>query len=339
MSTVTPVMAEPPVAARAGADLRAARERLGWSLSDVAFELRIRKPHLEALEEGRLSMLPGNAYALGFVRTYARAIGLDAEETVRRFKTEAGEFNRRTELVFPVPMPDRGLPAGAIVLLSLVLAIGAYVGWYRLSAEGRLPAEAVTAIPERLAPLAEQALPPPPNTATADPAAAVPVRPAASPDQAPAPGPLAAVPQPMSVSPGSAIAAPAPAQPQPSTALASVAPLVPAPLVAAPAADESRVLIHANAASWVMVKDKSGAILLNKTLKTGEVWPVPPRTDLILTTGNAGGTDLIVDGVVAPSLGSSGTVRRDLPLDPDAIKDGKLAGAVAPQLASSRPRS
>ncbi|HEX3575447.1 MAG TPA: helix-turn-helix transcriptional regulator, partial [Rhodopila sp.] len=154
MSTVTPVVTEPPAAARAGADLREARERLGLSLDDVAFTLRIRAPHLEALEEGRISLLPGNAYALAFVRTYANSLGLDAEEMVRRFKAEATEFSRRPELVFPVPMPERGLPAGAMVLLGLVLAVGAYAGWYRLSGEGRLPAETVTAIPERLAPLA-----------------------------------------------------------------------------------------------------------------------------------------------------------------------------------------
>ena len=35
--------------------------------------------------------------------------------------------------------------------------------------------------------------------------------------------------------------------------------------------------------------------------------------------------DLVVDGVSTPSLGGSGAVRRDLPLDPDLIKDGKLA--------------
>ncbi len=127
MTTVTP--AEPPAAARAGADLREARERLGLSLDDIAFKLRIRPPHLEALEEGRISLLPGHAYALAFVRTYAGALGLDAEEMVRRFKAEAAEFGRQPELVFPVPMPERGLPAGALVLLGLVLAIGAYTGW------------------------------------------------------------------------------------------------------------------------------------------------------------------------------------------------------------------
>src|SRR5271166_2956048 len=98
------VMAEPRRAARAGADVREARERLGWSLADLATNLRIRLPYLQALEEGRFALLPGNAYALAFVRTYARALGLDAEEIVRRFKAETAEINRRPELVFPIPM-------------------------------------------------------------------------------------------------------------------------------------------------------------------------------------------------------------------------------------------
>jgi cytoskeleton protein RodZ len=36
-------------------------------------------------------------------------------------------------------MPERGLPAGAMVQLGLVLPVGAYTGWYRLSSEGRPP--------------------------------------------------------------------------------------------------------------------------------------------------------------------------------------------------------
>ena len=146
-------------APRAGADLRAARERLGWPIEDVSAALRIRLPHLEALEEGRIDLLPGNAYAVGFLRTYARALGLDPDEIARRFKAEASEVNRRTELTFPAPMPQRGVPAGAVILLGVVLAIGAYAGWYRLSGEGRLPPETVAPVPERLATLAEQAVP------------------------------------------------------------------------------------------------------------------------------------------------------------------------------------
>jgi cytoskeleton protein RodZ len=323
MSTVTPLVTVPPAAARAGADLREARERLGLSLTDVAYNLRIRQPHLEALEEGCVSLLPGNAYALAFVRTYASALGLDAEEMVRRFKTEAAEFGRRTQLDFPVPMPERGMPAGAVVLLSVVLAIGAYTGWYRLSGEGRLPAETVTAIPERLASLAEQALPPGLGPMADAPAAVVPQVVLADPGT---PEMLAnPAPPVMSISPTSAAAAQLPprsADPSPAVGL------LPVPGIAA--VESNRIILRASADAWVMVKDRSGVVLLNRIMKAGDTWPVPPRPDLLLTTGNAGGTEIVVDGAPTPGLGGSGAVRRDLPLDPDQIKDGKLAIAAAP---------
>ncbi len=97
-------------------------------------------------------------------------------------------------------------------------------------------------------------------------------------------------------------------------------------------------MLHASADAWIQVKDRSGGILLNRTMKAGESWPVPRQDNLLLTTGNAGGTDILLDGAATPSLGGSGTVRRDMPLDPDLIKDGKLSGALAPQLVSARTR-
>src|SRR5258708_2566842 len=72
-----------------GTDLRDARERLGWTLPAVAASLRIRLPYLEAIEAGRTRELPGNAYAVGFIRTYATAMGLDPDEICRRFRAEA----------------------------------------------------------------------------------------------------------------------------------------------------------------------------------------------------------------------------------------------------------
>ena len=93
-------------APRAGADLRAARERIGWSLPNMAAALRIRLQYLEALEAGRIGDLPGNAYTLGFVRTYASALGLDPNEVARRFKAEAAAVNGVPRLAFPVPAPS-----------------------------------------------------------------------------------------------------------------------------------------------------------------------------------------------------------------------------------------
>ena len=299
-------------APRAGSDLRAARERLGWELDDTAAYLRIQPCYLRALEDGRLNALPANAYALGFLRTYSAALGLEPEETLRRFREEAAEVTRKTELSFPVTLPERGLPAGAAVLLGVFLVAGAYAGWYRLSGEGRLPAETASPVPERLAPLARQAVPPAAiNLPTAQPEASV-----------PPPGPAA-----------TALDLPTPPAPavSPASAAAAVNPLaVVPPDTGANKGDQSRLTIRATADTWLQVKDKTGAILLNRVLKPGEVWPVPPKPGLLLTTGNAGGMEFVVDGTtVIGNLGASGAVRRDLPLDVDPIKEGKLAQQAA----------
>ena len=325
-------MQEPEAAApRAGSDLRAARERLGWSLAEVADGLRIRHVYLQALEEGRLDELPGNAYAVGFARSYAAALGLDPDEIGRRFKAEAGNVTRKTKLAFPVPVPERGVPAGAVVLLGVVMAVGAYAGWYRLSGEGRLPAEA-TVVPARLAPLAEQAIPPrpaPPSAVLAEqPAAPTDPHVAAAPAQAP--------------SPTAAVAAPVPpvVVPDPAAAQAAAMPADPAAGLADAGAGQSRIVVRASADTWLQVRERGGGpVLLNRILKSGETWPVPARANLVMTTGNAGGTELLVDGASTASLGKNGAVRRELPLDADLIKDGKLApvvGASAPP-AASRP--
>jgi len=278
-----------PIAPRAGGDLRAARERVGWRLNDLARALHIRPSYLEALEAGRISDLPGNAYALAFLRSYAVMLGLDPNDVVRRFRAEAAQVNVRTELVFPAPIPGRTIPAGAMVLLGIVLAVGAYAGWYHLSGEGRLPAEADVQVPTRLASLAEQA----PQTEAQMPA----------PVASPAPPPVQ-----------QAEAPPAPAI-SPSSAAAAVPP---------PPTDQPRIVLRASADAWLQVRDRAGQVLLSRTLHAGDSWDVPARSDLLLTTGNAGGTDLLVDGVATGPLGGSGAVRRDLSLDPDQIKDGKL---------------
>lgn len=267
-----------------GEDLRSAREQLGWSLPSVAASLRIRLPYLEAIEAGRFSELPGNAYAVGFVRAYAGAMGLDQDEISRRFRAEAADVNRKTELSFPAPVPERGVPAGAVILLSVVLIVVAYMGWYRFSGDRQPVAEAVPPVPARLAAVVD--LPP--------------------------------VPPPV----------PVPLKP--------VAAVVPPPPAVPTAADGGRIVVRAKAEAWVQVRDKQGTVLLNRTFRAGETWPVPNKPGLLITLGNSGGTDILVDGLVAPSLGTDGSVKRDVPLDADQLRDGKLAAA--PPVAAKLPQ-
>lgn len=63
-----------------GAHLRQERERQGISLEKIASEIKIGKKYLLALEEGRKDDLPHPVYAKGFVKNYARLLGLDPEE-------------------------------------------------------------------------------------------------------------------------------------------------------------------------------------------------------------------------------------------------------------------
>jgi cytoskeletal protein RodZ len=68
-----------------GADLRRAREQRGWSLSQLASRTKIAVSTLTAIEAERFSGLPEGFYRRAFLRSYAREVGLDAEEIVQRY--------------------------------------------------------------------------------------------------------------------------------------------------------------------------------------------------------------------------------------------------------------
>lgn len=302
-----------PEAPQLGAELTRARLRLGASVEEIGATLRIRPAYLHALEEGRVGDLPGTAYALAFLRTYTEALGLDPDAMAARFKAEAVVLAHKPELEFPAPPPERGLSTGAAALVAVVLAVGAYAGWYRLSGEGRLPPETVTPVPAHLAPLADPAPPPPAVTAPAsEPQTTAAIVPSPPADHTPTMAYAAEPPAAGSASPGSAVAA------------------TPLPHLA----------IRASADAWLQVRQKGGPILLSRILHAGETWPVPAEPDLVLTTGNAGGTLLVVNGVPGAVLGPMGAVRRDLPLDAAAAQatPGKSASTAPADDAVAAPR-
>lgn len=68
------------------------RDTKGLTLDDVALKTRIHPDFLIALEEGNFTKLPDQVFAKGFVRSYARSLGLDEEDAMRRFEGSAGAF-------------------------------------------------------------------------------------------------------------------------------------------------------------------------------------------------------------------------------------------------------
>ncbi len=303
---------QPQPAAQVGAGLRSVRERLGWKLPEVAEGLRIRLPYLEAIERGDLGALPGPAYQTGFIRTYAQSLGLDPEEILRRFR-DAGSMGELppAELKFLAPVPDRGVPAGAVALLGVVLLLAGYGLWYLHTEKERRMAAAVPSVPVQLAPLAVPPKPPAPAampTPAASPAATSPA--ATSPAATPAPAVAAAAPA-VAVAP--VVPAPTPAAQPTSTPTAQPA----ATPVATP--DNGQVIL-ATADTWVEVSDTTGNILFSKVLHAGESWPVPDEAGLTMTVGNAGGTEIAINGKAGAPLGAVGAVLHNYALTPPAAK-------------------
>jgi cytoskeleton protein RodZ len=318
---------------RIGGELRAARERLGWEIDAVAEALRLKPAFIRAIEQGDIRNLPGTAYAVGFVRTYATALGLDPNEAIRRFRAERDEVNRKTELDFPAPVPQRGVPAGALVLVGAVIAIGGYVAWYHYSGRSIRTADNVTPVPTHLEPLAP---PPTPKVAMVVPP------PAAAPKPAPAPAPVATnLPSDADVSPSSAAAAvPMPPAAPPVAAAsaplaastgganATVAEITPPPVQAGDAAaanagattsgTAAAMVIQATADAWIEIKNAAGKVVYQTILHPGDSYKVPDQPQLTLTTGNAAGTEVVLAGNTIGPL--KGHVLHNIPLDADSLK-------------------
>ncbi len=288
-------------ASKIGMELRAARLQLGWTLKDLAAGLCIREPYLHALEQGCLQKLPGRAYAIGFLRTYAQSLGLDGRDLARRFQDLPDDINPPPALNFPEPAIQSGLSANAMIVLGLFVAIVSYTGWYNTPSGGTSTVQAVPEIPSRFAALIA------PHAAVSPQIASL------------LPG------NPATTSLGAAAIIPQSNQTEPSSAIASTA------------ADPDHIVLRAKTDSWVQVRDRMrGAVILSRVLHSGESWSVPSRPELLLTTGNAGGTELMVNGVPMAPLGDVGVVRRDLPLNMDNLR--RLANAAEPGL-DSTPRS
>jgi cytoskeletal protein RodZ len=206
-----------------GALLRQARQGFGRDVGQIGAALRIRASHLQAIEDGRYQELPGGAYAIGFIRTYAEYLGLDGPEMVRRFKQEIDGQEFKHDLSFPMPVSERSVPGSTILLGGVIIALCGYGIWYYMSSGDHRRSEQVAAVPMALlappseAPLATS-VPPgdaaaaarPPTVAAAPAAVAPPLNMAAAPptvaaaspapaSQPPVPVP-APVPQPASES-------------------------------------------------------------------------------------------------------------------------------------------
>ena len=122
---------------RIGSTLRETRLRLGLSLTDAQKATKIRARYLEALEQEHFDLLPGAAYARGFLRSYAYLLGLDPDPLLDELAPLLAEL----EPPLPPPAPRRRLPVRALTLViaGALVALFAGLAVLGLSSGGRPP--------------------------------------------------------------------------------------------------------------------------------------------------------------------------------------------------------
>ena len=283
-----------------GQDLRKARERKGEELDHISRLLKIRRDYLALLEEGAADSLPGRAYAIGFVRSYASYLGLDGEEFVERLKAEIagrGEQNE-TQVSAPPPAELRWLQGQWIVGGLLAVAL-LYAGYYLFVSATQLSEQPVLPVPERLA--AEAGLPP-----TAPPPAPAPT------SQTPAANPAPAS------SPAAAVSAP--------RAPAVAARALPLGRTYGVQNTTSRITLRVHRQSLVRVQGANSRMFINRTLQPGDTYLVPNIAGLRLSAPDSGAVELILDGNSLGFAGANGVIANGLPLNPQELAARRNSG-------------
>jgi cytoskeletal protein RodZ len=110
-----------------GGSLREARLKRGLTPAEVQKSIRIRDRYLQALEEERWEVLPGDAYVKGFLRTYADYLGLDGNLYVEEYNSRFAHPDEQPQLV-PQRFAQRRTPLGGVGFLRPLVAVGVIVG-------------------------------------------------------------------------------------------------------------------------------------------------------------------------------------------------------------------
>lgn len=154
-----------------GAELKQQREMRGISLKEIADATKIGKRFLEAIEQDDWKTLPAPVFTRGFIRAYAKYVGVDVEFLVDRYSSmveaerlaESGELPAAPEPVAPryvaseaksseIPRPYRRIDRNIILLVVILVPFIAVGYWVKQRMSGRSPASEAAVVTTEAAP-------------------------------------------------------------------------------------------------------------------------------------------------------------------------------------------
>ncbi|WP_447761373.1 RodZ domain-containing protein [Pseudomonas moraviensis] len=303
-----------------GETLRQARESNGWSLAEVALKLNLTVTSLSNLEAGAFDKLPGHTFARGYIRAYAKLLGMDQTVLVQQFDHSTGTDSQGSNvhalgrIEEPVRVSHTILRIVSLLLLIAVIG-GGFVWWQdqtsqrtrdltslapeHVEVEG---ADGTTQIhpidePEDQAVAENQAdnstsLALPQSETTAESTGAESAAPATEP-AAPAVAPSAPAQTPAPV-----VAAPATPAPNVPATPAPTAPVAQAPSAeaAAPVAGEGQVQLQFTGDCWAQVTDGRGKVIFSGLKHKGDSVSVSGKPPLAVRLGVARAAQVSYNG-------------------------------------------
>jgi cytoskeleton protein RodZ len=279
-----------------GDKLKREREMRGVTLDEISESTKIARRHLEALESEDFASLPGGVFNKGFVRAYARFIGINEDQAVADY-SQAHKEEERPEEQFPLEIhekPDRELnPRNSQVpligsVMALLLLVAGFTVWRgkKHQTESVVPSAAAasrTEAPEQQ---------PTSKTRRAEQSSAAATETASAPK-------MMAVDQkvPVPEPPNGAMAAVTPAKKEPQAERMALTPK-----------NSFFVIIKAKEDAWISVV-ADGRRVSHGMLRADKQRFVRAGKQIILTTGNAGGIDVSFNGKPLGAIGNESEAR------------------------------
>jgi transcriptional regulator with XRE-family HTH domain len=155
-----------------GQRLREAREAAGLSIAELAARTKIRPGLLTLIEANEHDRLPALTYALGFIKAYARTVGLDPEEAAAQFRRESGRDDPPPSPIDLKPLEERRIPSRGLVIATSAATLLAVAVLVALSFRGAPPAAEPETGPGTQVAASPEAIAPPPPAEVAAPASA-----------------------------------------------------------------------------------------------------------------------------------------------------------------------
>lgn len=298
-----------------GETLRQARENNGWTLAEVALKLNLTVSSLSNLEAGAFDKLPGHTFARGYIRAYAKLLGMDQAALVHEFDVYTGTDSTGSSVHslgrIEEPVRVSHTILRIVSLLLLLAVIGGGFLWWQDQTSMRAK-DLVGLTPEhvevegadgttQIHPLNE-----PEDQAVAEAKtegdAAVPAEPAGDQTGATAlalPGvpeaPVAVAPAPATPAPA-AQTAPTPTPVTPVAPASAAAPAAPVTEAAPAVAGAGKVGVQYTADCWTQVTDANGKVLFGGLKRKGENLEVSGKPPLSLRLGYARGAQVTYNG-------------------------------------------